>query len=345
MNISNHTQFHVEVLPFKGPDGKVFLTVIVKGTFDFCKDVPAPISAEQIPIAFGDELHNEDGGSIRFESDIAPFKPRSDIVLVGKAYPPKRGTVQAVDVMLRVGVIKKVLRIIGDRQWMGSGLLSSDRRTEPKPFAVMDIVYERAFGGMDKESGEFCKENLAGKGFVGKSSKKVSEGMPLPNIEDPANLIASWRDHPKPVGFGFYSKAWMPRAAYAGTYDEKWRKTRSPEPPEDFRFDYYNAAHPDLQVKGYLKGNEEVELVHLTPESRVRFHLPGISLGCTVGKSVEKHSVTEQIKLNADTLCLIPDEKRFYLLWRGTCPVQNLEASEIKQIEIKTLILTGQNEI
>jgi hypothetical protein len=59
MNISNHTQFQAEALAFNGPDGKAFLTLIVKGTFDFCKDSPAPISAEQIPIAFGDEFYNE----------------------------------------------------------------------------------------------------------------------------------------------------------------------------------------------------------------------------------------------------------------------------------------------
>ena len=342
MNILNNTPFQIETLPSKGPDGRTFLTIIVKGTCDFCNGDPAPVAAEQIPILFGDEFYNEDGGSIKFESDIAPFKPRADIVLLGRAYaPPGRETVQAVDVLLRVGQIRKILRIIGDRSWIGSTLLSSERRSEPEPFAVMDIVYERAFGGIDTESGEFCKENLLGKGFIGKGTKKLPEGTPLPNIEDPRDLIDSWGDHPRPVGFGFYSRAWMPRAGYVGTYNEKWRKEHSPDPPEDFRFDYYNAAHPDLQVEGYLRGDEEIELVNLMPDGRIRFQLPGISLNCTVTKTFEfteiassQSPVTEEIRLNLDTLCLIPDEKRFYLVWRGCCSVLDLDASEVKTVEI-----------
>ncbi len=190
------------------------------------------------------------------------------------------------------------------------------------------------------EGGGFCSENLVGCGFIARKPKKGIEGMPLPNIEDPGNLIRSWKDHPKPVGFGFCSKAWMPRAGYIGTYDNKWRKERSPEPPEDFCFDYYNAAHPDLQAEGYLKGDEEVGLENLTPEGAIRFRLPGISVNCTVAKSFELTEgassvpVTEEVNLNLDMLCLIPDEKRLYLVWRGLCPISDLDASEVGTVEV-----------
>ena len=52
----------------------------------------------------------------------------------------------------------------------------------------------------------------------------------------------------------------MPRVSYAGTYDEQYQKERAPDPPLDFSYAFYNGAHPDLQVEGYLRGDEEVEL-------------------------------------------------------------------------------------
>ncbi|MDI6755426.1 MAG: DUF2169 domain-containing protein, partial [Thermodesulfobacteriota bacterium] len=227
------------------------------------------------------------------------------------------------------------------RFWDCSGSLFPERVSTPQPFKVMDLTYERAFGGIDKEGGDYCRENLVGRGFIAKTSKKVPDRTLLPNLEDPFHLIKSYKDHPQPVGFGFYGRAWMPRAAYLGTYDDKWRQTRSPAPPEDFRFDFYNAAPPDLQVAGYLKGNEEVELVNLTPEGTLRFQLPGILLTCTVTRLFEqpenddRTSGVEEVTLHLDTLCLLPDEKRFYQVWRGCLAISDLTALEVKKITIR----------
>ena len=136
----------------------------------------------------------------------------------------------------------------------------------------------------------------------------------------------------------------MPRLGFLGTYDDKWRQTRSPVPPEDFRFDFHNSAHPDLQVKGYLKGDEEVELVNLSPEGNLRFQLPGVRLSCTVIKTfarlagasaTSENSSVMEVPLQLDTLCLIPDEKRLFQVWRGLCPIADLGALEIKEVRLK----------
>lgn len=347
MEIINDTSFAVEALPGFGPGGKTILTLILKGTFEVAANKPVDVAKEQIPIAFGDEFYDEkQGGSVKFESDLAPFKPRTDIILVGKAHAPGGRMVQTLDVSLRVGRVKKTIRVIGDRYWDCSGLLLPEDHTVPQPFKTMDLTYERAFGGIDKEGGDWCHENLIGRGFLSKSAKKVPDRTLLPNLEEPLQLIKSWKDHPQPVGFGFYGRAWMPRAGYLGTYDDQWRKTRSPLPPEDFRFDFYNAAHPQLQVEGYLQGNEEVELVNLSPEGTLHFQLPWFLPACTVYKSfehlegdpAEKKASSppseEEVTFHIDTLCLIPDEHRFYQVWRGLCPIHDLTASEVKKVEI-----------
>ncbi|MDH3604623.1 MAG: DUF2169 domain-containing protein, partial [Candidatus Tectomicrobia bacterium] len=135
------------------------------------------------------------------------------------------------------------------------------------------------------------------------------------------------------------------------TYDETWRKERSPRPPADFSFDFHNAAHPDLQVQGYLSGTETVEMHHLTPDGYLRFHLPGVQVAAEVTKSDELLPVTlperpdengqrtkasvEPVTMYLDTLCLMPDEKRFYLVWRGVCRVMDLTAIEVQKIHIE----------
>jgi len=332
----------VEALPFsRGPKDRPVLSVIIKGTFNIISNRPGEISSDQIPIAFGDEFFNEDDGSTKFESDIASFKPRADVVLVGKAYSPEGREVKSLDVSLRVGNLSKSIHITGDRHWIYGSLLLPITMSEPEPFKTMEIVYERSFGGMDMKNGDWCKENPVGEGFYAKKSKDTIDNAPLPNLEDPEDLIRFWDDRPKPVGFGFYGRMWMPRSSYLGTYDEKWRKERSPDPPEDFQFDYYNAAHPDLQVSGYLRGDEEVELINLTPEGWVRFRLPGIHPSVMVSKSdrledtTGEDNQTEEITLNLDTLCLIPEEKRFFQIWRGICNINDLSAIEVRKLIVE----------
>ncbi|MBN2126190.1 MAG: DUF2169 domain-containing protein [Deltaproteobacteria bacterium] len=358
MEIRNHTPFEVEALPLEWPDGGVNLTVVVKGTFEIGSGGVVTPAGEQIPVAFGDETYEEEGyDSVKFESDMVPFKPRADIALVGRAHAPDGRMVESLDVSMNVGSVKRRIRVIGDRYWRCAGRLLRARPTRPRPFAVMDLVYERAFGGIDMTGGGFCAENLVGRGFCAKKSKKTLDGAPLPNLEDPDHLIRKWKDHPKPVGFGFCGKAWAPRSGYLGTYDERWREERAPRPPEDFRMDFYNAAHPELQVSGYLKGNERVDLLNMSSEGRLRFQLPGIRVSGAAVKSFEQPAgqpppgqetagsgepketpvFREEIPFNLDTLCLIPEDKRLYMVWRGRCPVQDVIASEVREVEVRSL--------
>lgn len=352
METDNQTPYVVAAMPQIGPNEKPVLTIAVKGTFDIRPGETSPASTEQMPVGFGDELYDPvSGGSVKFESDLAPFKPRADVALVGHAHARGGHAVTALDVSLQVGSLKKKLRVTGNRRWKWLGRMLPVTATAPEPFTRMPLVYENAFGGIDAEGGGYCAENLAGCGFVARKKKQAIDGVRLPNIEEPGQLIRSWKDRPKPAGFGFYGKSWAPRLQYMGTYDDNWRKNRAPGPPADFRFDYYNAAHPDLQIGGYLSGDESVELVNLSPEGYLRFMLPGTTLQCTAAKSFDlvdfaetampdlaatpqKPQFAETVPLNLDTLCLIPDEKKFYLVWRGICPVSDLTALEVKKITV-----------
>lgn len=342
MEIENYTPFIVEAIPFRSPEGKSVLSVIVKGTFSIPAKGLAEIAYKQMPIFFGDEFYDsQKGGSVKFEADTVPFKPKADIILVGKAFTPKGMPVPMVDVALQVGSLKKSLRVFGDRHWDYTSDFLSPSISLPIPFTSMDLTYERAFGGLDSLTGGRCLENPLGKGYLEKKSSKNIHHALLPNIEDPAHLIKNWDDHPKPVGFGFYGKTWLPRFKYLGTYDEKWQKERCPDLPDDFRYEFFNAAHPDLQVKGYLQGDEQVTLLNLSLEGKLEFQLPGIKIKVTLTKSQGKErnapTISEEMAMNLDTLCLIPAEKVFYQVWRGITAISDLGAWEVKIIEIKKL--------
>jgi hypothetical protein len=251
--------------------------------------------------------------------------------------------------------VEKTIRVFGNRQWwFPTKWFFVPVITSPRYFLTMDLVYERAFGGIDTAAARYCKENLIGQGFIGKKSKRSIHNKPLPNLEDPASPIRSWRSRPRPVGFGFYGRGWMPRLGYAGTYDEQYQKGRAPTPPLDFSYAFYNGAHPDLQVEGYLRGDEDVELTHVSPEPILRFRLPGVQPKITIAKwtvppeewieqnatedrdvSVEDvPTIEEAIPTVLDTLVFIPDEKLFYQVFRGVCPLTILEAPEVARVQI-----------
>jgi hypothetical protein len=350
MDILNDTPFPHSFVIGYGPKRQPALTIIVKGTFAIPTRLrtPAAQAEAQLPIATVDEFYNgEVTGSVKIEADLVPFKPRTDIVLVGKACAPR--PVTAMEVFLRVGRVSKIIRVIGDRIWSFPTklVLIPVISNPPVAFTEMPLVYERAFGGIDQKSGKWCKENLIGRGFIGKKSKDSIHQKLLPNLEDPNHLIESWDSQPKPVGFGFYGRGWQPRAGYIGTIDDQHPPDEATGLPADFRFDFYNGAHPDLQAPGYLRGDEEVEMRHLTREGHLQFKLPGVRPVITASRLMNssadnKQPATEalpareeKIEAPLDTLVFIPDEGIFYQVWRGLCPLHELSVEEISAIKIQ----------
>lgn len=342
MQLSNQTLLTAVALPTFITRKRSILTVVVKGTFSIVPNERAPYAEEQLPIFFGDEYHDpEKGGSVKFEADTVPFKRRADIILVGSAHAPLGRPVHALKVGLRVGPLIKTAHIFGDRHWQDIDT-ANPILSLPEPFTVMPLRYENAFGGMDPDTGTWCQENPVGRGFLEKRSKQRLAAIKLPNIENDRQLIQSWDDRPAPVGFGFIGKNWQPRVAYLGTYDEQWQQERCPDPPRDFNADFYNGAPPDQQLKSYLQGDEVVDLRNLAPTDRLRFYLPGlkpqVSLSTSnrfdIAPGQTPAETTEALPLHLDTLCMMPDQSQFYLVWRGFRYLQDMTAREIDTVTV-----------
>jgi hypothetical protein len=356
MKIKNARLFPTALAFGKTAEGAPFLSVIIKGTFRLENGGPARPAAQQLPIFSADEPYDpkDPTSPLKFESDLVPFKPRTDVILVGHAYAPYGRPAKMVDVEIEVGPIHKKLRVFGDRAWS----FPSDQVDAipyiagPADFVKMPLTWDRAFGGVDKSAPiiagnppfkPWCERNYLGKGFCGARTVSSIHNTPLPNIEDPNDLIRTWDSRPRPVGCGFFPRNSRPRADWFGTYDEKWKAERAPELPVDFRFDAYNGADLSMQAVPYLVGNERVRLVNVTPGGRWQdFALPGFrpTLAATQAGSVRSAD------FRLDTLLLLPNQLVFCSIWRAVIGVTASDASDITSLRIDYLHLgpTAQAE-
>lgn len=324
MELLNATKMQAGYTMGMKPDGRELLVVVVKGTFAVPErwDDKPRLAAKQVPLIMADTFSGEPGLSTPvYESDYAPYKPRCDVLLHGSAYAPRGRPAKRVTVALRVGAWGKSFDVVGNRTWQFR--LRGPYPTEPEPFTVLPISYGSAFGGVDRSSPDETKHhyylpNIVGVGFHVNDSEAAILGKPLPNTEETGRPVAQPNGRYRPMAFGPVGRGWEPRAAYAGTYDEKWLQEGFPFLPADFDQRYYQAAPEDQQI-GYLRGGEEVELVNLTPDGHRRFRLPQQSVPVEFSR-VDGTSDTVDAVL--DTLLLEPDKNRFMLCWRASVPLR-----------------------
>lgn len=328
LQLKNSTPFAAEMAIFPNEQGIDTLYTLVKASFVYNGDWM--LAEEQVPPQMEDEYWGEPGtSSIKYGSDIHTGKPATDIIMLGAACAPNQQKVTQLDVELQVGQVSKTVRVFGDRQWM-NGAISA-----PKPFSSMPITYERAFGGrhnIDEQSYLAEERNPVGCSFFGKRSSRDMEGSPLPNIEDPQQLIQYPKDDQIPAGFGYCAPNWLPRRQFAGTYDEAWTKQRAPYLPLDFNPRFLNAAHPDLIYPGYLQGGETVSIRNMHPSGDIHATLPQIGLKCEVQVAGQPHNQ----EMNIESLILEPNKKLFSMVWRAGFPCDK-KALKINEVSVKLL--------
>jgi hypothetical protein len=235
-------------------------------------------------------------------------------VLIGHVHAPRLGATTAT-FGLRVGKLEKQAVAFGDRVWFRSaGRIAP---TAPRPFEKIPVRWERAYGGWDRSNPQPARHMVEKRNPVGvgaRPSRTFEDGLRLPNIEDPKSPLRQLGDAPAPVGFGFVSPHWEPRASYAGTYDERWRKERAPLLPKNFDRRHLNAAPPGQVADGYLRGDEPVLAVGVAADGPLSFTLPGVPPPSVV---VRLHSDADQtLTTNLDTVIIDSDERRLQLLWR-----------------------------
>jgi len=319
MELVNATKLPAEYTVATDKTGREWLVAVAKGTYgipDSPGGMPA-LLAEQVPPVMTDVFSGEPGFSAPlYENDFALHKPRCDVLLNGSCHAPDGKPATLVPVGLRVGAMTKSFNVVGNRHWRSQ--LLSVSASAPEAFAVMPISYDNAYGGVhapeeDPATHRWYLPNHVGRGFHPGTSARQLNGRPLPNTEEIAQPVSEPDGRYRPMAFGPMARSWPQRLEWAGTYDDKWRAETFPFLPADFDDRYFQSAPEDQQVD-YLRGGEQVVLVHLSPRARIEFELPALRIPFDF---VYKDGRRSRMAGVVDTLVIEPDLGRFMLTVRA----------------------------
>ncbi|WP_345830364.1 DUF2169 domain-containing protein [Erwinia sp. HDF1-3R] len=251
-NFKNLTAFPALMFDSLDPHDHGFSTVVARLSYDM--DIQSgglKLCQDQGELVEQDCYFGEIGrSSTRFESDLAPFKPRLDVIINATAWAPGDKPVKTFTAGIQVGDFTRLIKITGPREWRK--MITSWQLSDAQPVASLDLRYEYAPGGFYPTEGKdviASPANTVGMGWFPPEllKKSKTQQLPAPQIE--------WVTHPvekidrvmQPAGFGFYGRGWQGRIEYAGSYDLKWQKERHPLLPDDFTYDYWCGAHPFMQ--------------------------------------------------------------------------------------------------
>jgi len=317
LQVDNQTPFAAALSVFPDVQGVESAYLVVKATFAFTAEAPALAPAQAPLLAadvfWGDPLQS----SLRAAGEFALPKPATDVLLSGRAVAPAPGT-RVAEVSLRVGPVFKSVRVFGERRWERHG--NRWQPGQPATWERMPLRWELAFGGVLRPRGEpdaavhdWEPRNPVGRGLVDPDAAPAGEPPLMPNLEDPSAPIQSGADRPAPACFAPIAPTWMPRRAFAGTYDEAWTRSRAPYLPEDFDPRYFQLAPAGLIAPGYLQGGEPVELRGFTLDEPLRFELPRLTLDANFDFDGKPRSRP----LHLETVLFEPDAGRLQMLWRA----------------------------
>ncbi len=302
MDITTRGPVRATLLSWQSQPSLFAVTVISKMTFTL---TPGEASVVEDP----DPISEEDGHwdddatkSIFCPGDLAPFKPRCDVMIVGSAFAPEQKPTHAIVAQVVVGELDKAIEVWCDRAFAMDGQLR-----EGRPITRGRLRYERAAGGPGTT-------NPVG---IAPDCQRDPLGMrAVPNLQPLGTVVSKSGDTVLPVGFGPIAASWPDRAgklrrAPGGFPTPGWR-TRPL--PEGLDASYFNVAPPDQQLRE-IRRNERIVLVNLHPiHSRLVTSLPGLEPVVVLERP---GGTSETIEVRADTLWIDTDRGLCTVTWRG----------------------------
>ncbi len=322
LQLANKTPFAASLFLLPNREGIDTVFVVVKATFTLHPTVA--VAEKQVPVCLADEYVGKPGhSSLRYASELHIGKPGTDIALVGHARPPA-STAEHLMVSLCVADQAHEIEVFGDRTWGYFG------PSAPQPFEAMPLLFERAYGGTQvlSETKVLAEErNPVGVGFLGKRRSTELMGTPVPNLEDPRHPLRSPGDRQTPTCFGFVAPSWLPRRAYAGTYDATWQRSRAPYLPSDFDARYFHTAAEGLCFASPLTGGEPCSLLGVSSQGPLTFTLPR----CEWRIDIRLAGKVETPPSRLETVLIEPDENRFSLSYRAelACDRRPLQVEQV----------------
>src|SRR5262245_47791026 len=116
--VANGTPFMATGMWARDRDGAEVWLVAVRCTFRINPDGTTAVADVQEPPVVAPRFRGTPASSsLLYDTDFYVTKPTTDLLLHGHAYAPGGRPTRAVDVTLRVGDVRKALRITGDRPY------------------------------------------------------------------------------------------------------------------------------------------------------------------------------------------------------------------------------------
>ncbi|MGI6853625.1 DUF2169 family type VI secretion system accessory protein [Mesorhizobium sp. 1B3] len=326
--LSNQTPFAAQQSWTRDERGHEVWLVAIKASFEIDPDGKQGLLKEQTPVNLA-PVYSADASELLDETDLNIEKKHTDVLVQGHVYAPAGQPNIETTARIKIGDLDKTVKVTGDRVFVPGPV--SVRTSRPEPFIKLPLSWRRTYGGTDMEASkpDWEQRNPIGTGFAVDPQRLV--GKTAPNFEYPD---APYRDHRsgRPAGFGPVARHWQPRARYAGTYGDEWKKSRDPLLPIDFDRAYYQCAPQDQQTKAPLIGYEDVRLGNFTAGGFFQFVLPRITFDIVTEfyrRPSRKHD-----EVSMHTLRIKPDERRFSITWMSTLPVPHDE-ERLKQTTIR----------
>jgi hypothetical protein len=300
MDVVSVCALRVASLLWKPKPGTFTLTVVCKATYRLARGLAELAPEQEVPSEEDNYWNDDPDRSLYAPSDLAPFKPRADVTLVGHAFAPKGAPVRSLVARLKIGDIDKSILALPTQTRAPDGSIH-----EGQPFMKMPLRYERAAAGQSNPVG-----------VRGDAAPDARGLIPLPNLRPAGASAAGHGNAIPPVGFGPIAPTWperirkLPRQA-AGWSRDEWRTNPMPEGIDP---SYFNAAPTDQQLDA-LRDDERILLENLHPEHPALVTtLPGVRPRAITERG---GAVTAELPMRADTLWIDTDRGVCTLTWRG----------------------------
>jgi len=321
MQVRNLTPYAHLTYANEDAERRLFDILIVKATYQYV-DGKLVTAIEQEPLNFSDTCFGAVNETpLRYPSDLVPYKPRADVIVIADAYAPEGKPVEQWDCSVQVGDLRHAVTVTGPRNWQHKRL-GGWTLGEIEPVAHVPLRYDYAFGGEHPGPDDTIvtdERNPLGVGLIDEKLTPRDAPVPAPQVLDQGQVLRDPFRQLSPAGFGPVPPAWLPRRPLGGTYDQDWVDNVWPHWAADYDFAFHNSAARGMKASGFLRGDERVVLTNIRPDMpEVAFDLPGDPV---IAHLVDEEDQRRMIGMACDTLYIDvqgedPEDWLISLTWR-----------------------------
>ena len=220
-----------------------------------------------------DDISKQDKKSVRYESNLCPYKENTDIVLNTFAYSPVISNSSYFNCGIYIiendqKILENYLEIHSSKE--DSNIKEKDLKNEDI-YQRVNIRYENTYGGEIKKIDDQGDEKIVSFNSINPIgcgiTKIKSKG---PSSRNPKISFVNNQNKDYPSGFGFVPKYFKSRLKYIDENGDNISKDEYPEVSTNFDTKYNQGANPDMILNGYIKNNTRFYLDNLLPKKYLK---------------------------------------------------------------------------